>query len=233
MKGRRTEKKEFPHGNYFKVPNEIFGIKDQSSLLKQITPIGFVSYALILRRYDYKKQESIYESHASMADRLGISKTSLEKYLSKLRSLGFITRRVTGGRRNPQWVYEPFLPLPSVKRADEDNTNRPADGPKKTRIDQMVSTNRPNDEGGPDVNVIDIKPLKSVLEPPNRLSNRLNKNMCIEKKSRRSVFKRRCGPSQNKSSDRMGELVPSMGRALRASVLPCHWERERTNHRKR
>jgi hypothetical protein len=174
------ERSGFPHGDFFKVPNAIFGSRGKPGWIGRIGIGGLAVYALVLRRYHHARGGSIYESHAAMAGVLAISKTTLEKHLSRLQSFGLIDRRVAGRRKHPTFQYVPVIPVPEVAGEESDESNRPTTGPRTDRIDQLVKKNRPVDEGVPTMDVIKIQVIKPRSAPPNRLFNRLNKNMCVE-----------------------------------------------------
>ena len=179
----------FPHDSYFKVPNAMLGSKTTPGWIREVGPIGFAVYSLILRRYDFRRHEGLYESHASMAKGLGISEPTLEKYLSKLLESGLIDRVPRGRRRHDQWTYVPRLPVPAPPRAraqQERNTqgdlvmNTQIDLAKTTGIPKLARKNTQNDEGASMKKVVVKVPDKPLTKPPKRLFKRLNKNMSLE-----------------------------------------------------
>ena len=176
--------KGFPSDSFFKSPNSMF----DDAWIPVIGTVGFTIYALILRRYDHRKNEGFYESHEAMANLLGLSKTTVEKHLHRLQEFGLIDRRPVGRRKHHQWQYWPVIPVPSPSQGTGTGVNRPAGGlmsdrlgqPKTGGIDQMTRKNRPFDEIGGSTESVVSKRDTSISDPPKRLFKRLLIHMSPE-----------------------------------------------------
>jgi hypothetical protein len=181
-------KNKFPTGDYFKVPNLMFGTQKQSGWIDHIGHRGFAVYALILRRYDYEKQQGVYESHASMAKVLGISVPTLEKYLSMLLNCELIERRPAGKRRYAQWQYVPRVPMPDPPARSKEDGNTQTAYVKNTQTDYVKTERLPKMTR----NITQIGEVRTIPQdddsdkvnpssnPSIRLFNRLNQNMYVE-----------------------------------------------------
>lgn len=187
------KKTQFPHG-FFMLPNDIFGAGNETGWAAGLGPIGFALFALIVRRYDFENRRGLYESHASMARRLGVSEPTVEKHLARLVDLGLVDRVACGKRRHTVWAYVPRLPLrvvPSEPRVEDSNTQTPwalntkvsrvMDG----RIPKMTGVNTQNDVGPQTVESARSQQDASLSRGANILFNRLYMNMSIEERVRR------------------------------------------------
>ena len=180
-----SKKRGFPMDSFFKVPNMVFGSRKQSGWLKHLGHIGLAVYVFILRRYNYQKQQTIYESHRTMAKRLNIARNTLEKHLAKLQKLGLISSQPRGRRRHPLREYVPVIPVPEPSSIGggipNGPTSRPINQPVTERLAQPVGHSGALSEPQGNPQPVDKKVVNPGFDPPKRLYKRLNIYMYLEK----------------------------------------------------
>jgi hypothetical protein len=173
----------YPYDSYFKVPNQVFGTQEQLGWIDHVGPVGVLVYLFILRRFNHQKQESIYESHRTVAKRLNISRSSLEMSLLKLQGLGLISRRPVGRRRHTQCQYVPVIPVLDPSKIDKNVSNGPPGKPINTGLAQPAGQNGLVGKPKKIINALEDEVNKSnrtPMEHPKRLSKRLYKNKCVK-----------------------------------------------------
>jgi hypothetical protein len=176
----------FPKDGYFKMPNVIFGSAQRRGWMEEIGPAGFAVYALILRRYDHRERRGMYESHRSMAKRLGISEPTVEKQLRHLTDLGLIERVPHSRRKHEQVTYVPCLPIPALPEQELGETTNTQSGwvsntqndlVKKAGIPKSTRNNTQNDTDAGKLQLFVNEDVKTNSGGHKRLSKRLNMNM--------------------------------------------------------